>query len=439
MRAILKNLWAHRKQNGWIFAEIIIITALSWFIVDYVVVNAYGIYFCTPAGDFEKDHLCVGQFGILRGASESEGNMITQEERQGLYVVKNKLENLPEVQSACLVQDYIGEDFRKYRWSTIAPADDTLKTIGVADLTYYQNEKYFETLGLKTVEGSPSAEVLSKEIQQDGVVITRSIAQMLFGTDQAVGKRLAMLRATRDGTVVQVTGYNTVAGVVEDVKENPNERYHYVIFFPSLYSVPSYNCKLLLRLKPGVDAEEFVKNAQPTLTDEFRAGIFVLNYLDTYRHHYEQQLKRDNNTLISQMTSVPLVLFCINVVLGTLGTFWLQIRKRREDIGIMRAFGASRRRIFAMLLAEGAVLTALATFVGCFIWFQFAASNDLLSDGNIYGGSGRETDWVTQFWPHFLIISFIVYMLILLVVSIAVSLPAWNVCRQKVVEALRSE
>ena len=39
MRAILKNLWAHRKQNGWIFAEIIIITALSWFIVDYVVVH----------------------------------------------------------------------------------------------------------------------------------------------------------------------------------------------------------------------------------------------------------------------------------------------------------------------------------------------------------------------------------------------------------------
>jgi hypothetical protein len=231
----------------------------------------------------------------------------------------------------------------------------------------------------------------------------------------------------------------SVICVVEDVKENPNERYPYVIFFPSLYSVPSYNCKLLLRLKPGVDAEEFVKNAQPTLTDEFRAGIFVLNYLDTYRHHYDQQLKRDNNTLISQMTSVPLVLFCINVVLGTLGTFWLQLRKRREDIGIMRAFGASRRRIFAMLLAEGAVLTALATFVGCFIWFQFAASNDLLSDGNIYGGSGRETDWVTQFWPHFLIISFIVYMLILLVVSIAVSLPAWNVCRQKVVEALRSE
>ena len=52
MRLILKNLWAHRKQNGWIFAEIAIITVLSWFMVDYLVINNYGYYFCTPAGEF---------------------------------------------------------------------------------------------------------------------------------------------------------------------------------------------------------------------------------------------------------------------------------------------------------------------------------------------------------------------------------------------------
>ena len=32
---IFKSLWAHKKQNGWIIAEIAIITCLSWFIVDY--------------------------------------------------------------------------------------------------------------------------------------------------------------------------------------------------------------------------------------------------------------------------------------------------------------------------------------------------------------------------------------------------------------------
>ena len=116
----------------------------------------------------------------------------------------------------------------------MAPADDTLKTIGVANMEYYQNEKFFETHGLKTVEGSPSAEELSREIPQDGLVITRSIAKMLFGTDQAVGKRVARVRPTWTGDGILVSGYNTIAGVVEDVEENPHERYPYVAFYPCL-------------------------------------------------------------------------------------------------------------------------------------------------------------------------------------------------------------
>ena len=91
------------------------------------------------------------------------------------------------------------------------------------------------------------------------------------------------------------------------------------------------------------------------------------------------------------------------------------------------------------MLSEGAILTLLATMFGDFIWLQVTASWDVLSDGNAYGASGRETDWVTLFWPHFLIISFIVFLLVLMVVSIGVALPAWNVCRKKIVDALRDE
>ena len=84
---ILKNLWTHKKQNGWIFAEIAIITCLSWFIVDFMVTSIYATYFCIPAGEFEKDHLCVGQMGIVRSESASEGQVITEEEAQGVLAI----------------------------------------------------------------------------------------------------------------------------------------------------------------------------------------------------------------------------------------------------------------------------------------------------------------------------------------------------------------
>ena len=134
-----------------------------------------------------------------------------------------------------------------------------------------------------------------------------------------------------------------------------------------------------------------------------------------------------------------ILLFAMIVVIGTLGTYWLQIRKRKEDIGIMRAFGASKMRIFWTLIAEGAILTLLATLLGDFVWLQFTASWDLLSKGNIMSVSGMENDWINQFWPHFLIISLIVYLLLLVIVSLGIALPAWNICRKKPVEALREE
>ena len=105
----------------------------------------------------------------------------------------------------------------------------------------------------------------------------------------------------------------------------------------------------------------------------------------------------------------------------------------------MRAFGASKIRIFCTFLAEGAILTLLATLLGDFIWLQFAASFDILSDGEIRGTSGMENDWISQFWPHFLIISLVIFLLLLIIVSLGVALPAWNICRKKIVTALRDE
>ena len=436
---ILKSLWTHKKQNGWIFAEIAIITCLSWFMIDFMVTNIYATYCCIPAGEFEKDHLCVGQFGVVRGESASEGQVVTEEEAQGVYVIRDKLASMPEVASVCLTPDYLNANLRYYNWRTMALADDTTKTIGFARYSYYPNQHYFETQGLQAIEGSPDAETLSREIPPDGIIVTRSVAQMLFGHDQVVGKRVAIVdfRQSDTGKDVKVYGYHIIFGVVEDVRSTTSERYPYTVFFPWHREADPYS-KLLLRLKPDVDAEAFVKKLTPTLTTDFRSGICVLGKLETYRQHYESQMSTNDN-IETQMATIPLVLFGIIIVLGTLGTYWLQIRKRTEEFGILRSFGAKRRHIFLKIWGEGAILTALAVFVGCLIWFQFAIHWDMLSDGGAYGASGRETDWVMQFWPHFLIVSGIQYLLMLAIVTLGILIPSLIAMYKKPVDALRYE
>ena len=58
---ILKNLWNHKKQNGFVFVEIALIAVLSFWLLDHIVVWTYGNYFCHADGEFEKEHLLVGQ------------------------------------------------------------------------------------------------------------------------------------------------------------------------------------------------------------------------------------------------------------------------------------------------------------------------------------------------------------------------------------------
>ncbi len=126
-------------------------------------------------------------------------------------------------------------------------------------------------------------------------------------------------------------------------------------------------------------------------------------------------------------------------MLGTLGTYWLQIRGRMEDIGIMRSFGAKRRDIFRMIWKEAALLTFVACVIGQAIWLQFAMNDYLFMGVEHHGALERETDWVVQLWPHFLIVCGIQLLLMLIVVTIGITIPALIAMYTKPVEALRHE
>ena len=38
---ILKTLWARRRRNGWLLAELILVAVLSWIIFDPVIVSLW--------------------------------------------------------------------------------------------------------------------------------------------------------------------------------------------------------------------------------------------------------------------------------------------------------------------------------------------------------------------------------------------------------------
>ena len=444
MKQTFKNFWAHRRQNGFVLVEIALVTLLSFFYLDYYIVGFYDTHMCWPATEYEHDHLVMGQTARLAKhepvdlGSDIDTTHLYPHERNALedvaslYAMRDEVLAMPEVQSASLVNN-------SYSSTTpYSPEADSTRNCWAWTKWFTSNTQYVETLGLTPVEGSPSAAELSK--LEGSVIISRSLALALFDTDQAVGRRITDWEREYDHGMPQewkVRKHFTVAGVVEDFRGKLNDRYNYNILIPEALSTYNGSPTFLIRLKPDADADAFVAKMSEHQPG-YMVGSQLLHSLKTYSDYIDETLLDNDNQVIFGLMWTFIGLLLINVVIGTLGTFWLQIRKRTEDIGIMRSFGAKRRYIFGMLWKEAALLTFVATVIGQLIWLQFALNMGVVQAFTSCG-TGHETNWVNTFWLHYLIVCVIQYLLLLAIVTIGMVVPTFLAMYKRPVEALQHE
>ena len=63
LKLILKNLWARRRRNGWLLAELILVSIVTWIILDPVIVTTYDR--SIPLG-YDTDRLCLVTLSTLQ-------------------------------------------------------------------------------------------------------------------------------------------------------------------------------------------------------------------------------------------------------------------------------------------------------------------------------------------------------------------------------------
>lgn len=410
-----------RKQNGFIFAEIAIISILSFYFIDHFTVLTYNMYGCHFDGEFERDHLIVAE-AVEMGTDTSAT----------LNTLRDQIQALPEVQHVYAADGFVGEEGSTSN-RIFAPEADTTHCVKAVQGWFSINEPYFETLGLTPIAGSPSA----KELSSSGdAVITRSMAIALFGTDQVVGRRLVTMdyKSWDRSKGMEIGNRFKIGGVVEDFRLKPEDRHAYSIVHTMGYIVSS---RMYIRLRPEVDTKAFIAKLQ-SASRPMRAGKYVLGKVISYNDYTSKSYQTNNNYMWGAIIGVLLLLLLLNVALGTLGTYWLQILKRTEDFGIMRSFGAKRINVFGMIWSEVALLTFFACLLGQVIWFQVALRIGL-SDGMCDTGSGMEKDWVNNFWLHYGIICLIQYILLLTIVTLGMIIPSLIATYKKPVDALHYE
>lgn len=200
---------------------------------------------------------------------------------------------------------------------------------------------------------------------QKPIVITRHVAQTLFGSEDPIG---------------QTTGtgedQKKVIGVVEHFRHKSSFQAVDDCVFE--FVEPMYS-SMLLKLKPSADAE-------------FEARLVrALHQLDknwTVEVEHLDKMRANQNRLVW----IPiLILFVVcgflvfNVGLGMFGVLFQNINRRKGEIGLRRAIGATQKQILTYFISETLVIAGFGIVLGVFFAIQIPLLNVFDLDTSVYG------------------------------------------------------
>jgi putative ABC transport system permease protein len=243
------------------------------------------------------------------------------------------------------------------------------------------------------------------------VVINRLSEQTIFGNEDAVGKYIPNLG---DQTRTRVVG------VVEEFRHGSDfADPEIVIFYRTDLSDhrnrPPRN--LLIKLRPGT-TRQFEERLVARLQAVAKEWSFQVQPLVELREEVLQQL-----LVPVSVAGLVAAFLMIMVALGLTGVLWQNVTQRTKEIGLRRAKGATRPRIYRQILGELFIVTSFGLLAGVLVVVQFPLLNLI---GFIS----------TKVYVVSIIVSLVIIYLLTLVCGLY---PSWLATKVQPAEALHYE
>lgn len=432
-KLILKNIWAHRGRNLLVMAELILIAAVAWMVLEPVIVQTYLLE--RDLG-YDADRLVR----IEIGERYTEDEYTSTERYDDLLRLLARLRSFPEVESATITNN------RSFESQSINANSYPCDSTGGAyfEVEFVKGQDFFKTFGIRASGGPDDGKVFDEPpLNERDRIVSRGMGQVVHPGINPTGHYINEYSET------YTHGRNDmIAGVVEDVIYRSEFSRSAIVYIPKSREDMEkglrgfYNFTLVARMKPGVSPADFVRDNYETISHDLSAGRAYAHSPMTFTEFRDIRCidMRKGNFLMSALA----LFLIVNLFLCVTGTFYLQTRDRSRDAGIMRAFGASRTSICCNLIAEGWVLTVVAWILGC-TGVYFRGIKDGLTTGSELMGQPSERlveaipMWIDSFALHFAVVSAVVLGLMIIVVTLGIYLPARNISRVSPVDALRDE
>jgi len=349
-RHLFRLIWNKKRQNLLLISEMLF-SFLVIFAVFTMVVYNYNNY-KKPKG-FDHDNVWVVSFrnGEHFGSADSAARFYE--------AVWQTLRSVPQVLSV----SYVSENY-PYSNSMNGTAIFDRERVIVDD--YKADDDYKDMLHVNVLEGRwfDKQDAVAKDRP---VVINASLREKLFGKGAAMGKVIHNYDADAGGPGKD--NYKVI-GVIEDMKDrNDYSPLRTGIYFRMDTADYQWVNSLLVRVTPGVDAafEGFLYKIISNMMKQANVEI---------EHLENKRIVKNRQTIVPMIIFSIVSLFLVaNVALGFFGVLWYNINKRRAEIGLRRAVGATGKSVSAQLVAEALILATFSLVIGSFFAIQFPLLN----------------------------------------------------------------
>lgn len=350
IKHLLKLIWTQRRFNLWIVLELFVVSALMWYIVDYL--SVLSITAATPTG-FNIDNTYKLTLAVRQ---ENENGYIAYEDDSpepwhNMRRIAERLSRHPDIEGVSVGSwhfPYCRSNRNKGLWHDTLQVNTDILTV---------TPDYFRVFQVASAsDGNP--ETLVKAMSQ-GYVISPAVEERLFPNSSAIGQTIL---DKGDSLEMRVTGVTTL------MKRTEFSRPARFLFAPldeSLLAVENENdlwssIDICFRVKKGADRIDFAERFAREMRQQLQAGNFYLSEVTPLSDYRDVQLRWAYTTLNYRVGLA--VFFLLNIFLGVIGTFWLRIHKRKSEIGLRMAIGSSRRTVLWQMVGEGMILLFIALF-----------------------------------------------------------------------------
>ncbi len=437
IRLILRQLWSQRKSNVWIFFELLLVGCFLWIVLNPLCVQIANKNIPNGHDTSRTYRLNLERLPQLHPTYDKDAEASDSIKRMHYMNIVREIKQLPEVKSFSLNMDFSMPNASALNISGGMVADTTkIQASKILAFDYFtvlvEGSDMFTTLGIKDVNTGEIMKVVPEGDADNYKYISENLAKLLFGSSDVAGKDYY-----HQGKKVKI------AGVFENYKARDYRQPYPVVISmnPSMFGC---DYCILFRLKNGVNTSDFEKRFEAEIQSNLKSGNFYVSGITSF-DEMSVTLAEDTGEYNKMRLNISFALFgIVCAFLGIVGTFWIRVSTRRQEIGIMRSIGASKWSILRQFCAESSMLLTFALVVSLSLVALYVNKNGLWSENlGVFIFSDNDVAdksyWQNDTIKTFIVVSAVTYVIMLVTTLIGTLIPVSRAVTELPADALRDE